>query len=270
MGKQNVVRIGVFIPTECQLLDVACIDILGTMSHEYMSLISYISGGPEPGPATADTESLVSSGHTVSASQVIPLTSGMNILCTHHYSEAAVGAGKFEIVLVPGPDPSTVFDAGAVEWLRHQGEVETTDILSICTGILICGEAGLLKGRTACGPRGLQDKIRDRFGPDIVLKGTELRWVQDGRLWSSGGVTNGNDLVAAYARQSQHFPRPVVEVALAMTDTGDRAQKYSQGQMSFVLGMVRNMLGAAFLASGVGSSKRQRGGERVGTDRELG
>jgi len=61
------------------------------------------------------------------------------------------------------------------------------------------------------------------------------------------GATNGNDLVAAYARQSKHFPRPVVEVALAMTDTGDRAQKYSQGQMSFVFGMIRNILGAVFL-----------------------
>ncbi|KAK7923898.1 ThiJ/PfpI family protein [Apiospora marii] len=262
MGKKNAVRIGVFIPTECQLLDAACVDIFGTISHEYMSLvaglvpqavidlapsvkISYISGGParitEP---TASSEN----GADTASSRVIPLTSGMNILQTHHYAEAAVAPGQLDIVLVPGPDPRTsAFEAGAIDWLRRQGEAETTDILSVCTGIFVCGEAGLLRGRTACGPRGLQDKIRDRFGPDVVLKGTELRWVQDGRFWSSGGVTNGNDLVAAYARQSKHFPRPVVEVALAMTDTGDRAQRYSQGQASFVLGMVRNILGAVFL-----------------------
>ncbi|KAK8082270.1 ThiJ/PfpI family protein [Apiospora saccharicola] len=225
------------------------------------------------------TEPTTSSEHPAGAvsNRVIPLTSGMNILRTCHYTEAAVAPGQLDIVLVPGPDPNTAaFEAGAVDWLRRQGEVETTDILSVCTGIFLCGEAGLLKVRTACGPCGLQDKIRDRFGPDVVLRGTELRWVQDGRFlveWSlrhtksinhiqpvsladppavfflcdAGGVTNGNDLVAAYARQSEHFPRPVVEVALAMTDTGDRAQRYNQGQASFVLGMVRNILGAIFL-----------------------
>lgn len=202
MSKQNVVRIGVFIPTECQLLDVACIDIFGTISHEYMSLvaglvpqavvdfapsvqISYISGGPAP-----VTEPRASTEHMAAAAarnSVIPLTSGMNILRTHHYAEAAVAPGQLDIVLVPGPDPSTAaFEAGAVDWLRRQDEVETTDILSVCTGIFLCGEAGLLKGRTACRPRGLQGKIRDRFGPDVVLKGTELRWVQNGRFWSSG------------------------------------------------------------------------------------
>ncbi|KAK6842138.1 class I glutamine amidotransferase-like protein [Apiospora arundinis] len=257
MGNRGVVRIGVFIPTECQLLDVACVDIFGTISHEYMTLcaglipqavidlapsvrISYISGGPAPSPTTAAASAAaivkepMASDHTAARQQ-------------SHPPHAAVAPGKLDIVLVPGPDPNTTFEAGAIEWLRRQGDVETTDILSICTGILLCGEAGLLKGRTACGPRGLQDKIRDRFGHDVILKGTELRWAQDGRFWSSGGVTNGNDLVAAYARQSKHFPRPVVEVALAMTDTGDRAQKYSQGQTSFVLGMIRNILGAVFL-----------------------
>ncbi|KAK6864690.1 DJ-1/PfpI family domain-containing protein [Apiospora arundinis] len=265
MGNRGVVRIGVFIPTECQLLDVACVDIFGTISHEYMTLcaglipqavidlapsvrISYISGGPAPSPTTAAASAAaivkepMASDHTAASNRVIPPHVG-----TCHYTEAAVAPGKLDIVLVPGPDPNTTFEAGAIEWLRRQGDVETTDILSICTGILLCGEAGLLKGRTACGPRGLQDKIRDRFGHDVILKGTELRWAQDGRFWSSGGVTNGNDLVAAYARQSKHFPRPVVEVALAMTDTGDRAQKYSQGQTSFVLGMIRNILGAVFL-----------------------
>ncbi|KAK7970520.1 ThiJ/PfpI family protein [Apiospora saccharicola] len=234
MGKKNVFRIGVFIPTECQLLDVACVDIFGTISHEYMSLvaglvpqaISYISGGSAP---THMTEPTTSSEHPAGAvsNRVIPLTSGMNILRTCHYTEAAVAPGQLDIVLVPGPDPNTAaFEAGAVDWLRRQGEVETTDILSVCTGIFLCGEAGLLKVRTACGPCGLQDKIRDRFGPDVVLRGTELRWVQDGRFLVEW---------------------PVVEVALAMTDTGDRAQRYNQGQASFVLGMVRNILGAIFL-----------------------
>lgn len=53
-----------------------------------------------------------------------------------------------------------------------------------------------------------------------------------------GGITNGNDLVAAYARQSKHFPRPVVEIALKMADVGDRPQVYGQGQAAFTVGFV--------------------------------
>jgi hypothetical protein len=49
-------------------------------------------------------------------------------------------------------------------------------------------------------------------------------------LRNQGGVTNGNDLIAAYARLSGRFPEPVVELGLAMTETGDRPQRYETGK----------------------------------------
>lgn len=42
-----------------------------------------------------------------------------------------------------------------------------------------------------------------------------------------GGVTNGNDLVAAYMRESGRFAPELVEFCLAMTDVGDRPQQYA-------------------------------------------
>lgn len=52
-------------------------------------------------------------------------------------------------------------------------------------------------------------------------------------------MTNGNDLVAAYARsKSDFFPKPLVEVVLEMTDVGDRAQVYDKSQSRFIVGMV--------------------------------
>jgi hypothetical protein len=53
-----------------------------------------------------------------------------------------------------------------------------------------------------------------------------------------GGITNGNDLVAAYARQSRHFPAPVVEMALQMADVGDRPQEYTKSQTVFTAGII--------------------------------
>jgi len=231
MGKESVVRIGVFIPTECQLLDQACIDIFGSMSHQYMSLLK--GQIPQPVIDLAPSVEIHYIG-SVKPGQPIPLTSNQQILATNHYSDPDVAPGKLDIVLVPGPDPNTsTFGAEQLDWLKKQSEAEGTDILSVCTGIFICGEAGLLKGRTVCGPRGLQDEIAKRYGKDVVQRGTELRWVQDGNFWSSGGVTNGNDLVAAYARQSRHFPKPLVEIVLNVTDVGDRSQEYDKGQSVF-------------------------------------
>jgi transcriptional regulator GlxA family with amidase domain len=90
-------------------------------------------------------------------------------------------------VIVPGPDPLTKWDdiKDATDWLAAHAARPETDILSICTGIYLCGAAGLLKGKKACGPRGLQDHLAKQF-EGVQWVGEELRWVRDGNLWSSG------------------------------------------------------------------------------------
>lgn len=56
-----------------------------------------------------------------------------------------------------------------------------------------------------------------------------------------GGVTNGNDLVAAYCRGSpHHFPGPLVDIVCELTDVGDRPREYVKGQSAFILTMVYN------------------------------
>lgn len=44
----------------------------------------------------------------------------------------------------------------------------------------------------------------------------------------AGGVTNGNDLLAAYARSGKHWPLDIVEAGLALTEVGDRGQFYDK------------------------------------------
>lgn len=123
---------------------------------------------------------------SVRAGEPIQLTANMSITATNHYSDPEVAPGQLDIVLIPGPDPFVPVKPGMVEWLRAQGAVPGTDILSVCTGIFVCGDAGLLKGREVCGPRGLQDMIRARGYGEKALVGDKYRWTQDGNLWSSG------------------------------------------------------------------------------------
>ncbi|KAK1769540.1 class I glutamine amidotransferase-like protein [Phialemonium atrogriseum] len=240
------VRIGVFLPSGAQLLDTACVDLFDMMSHEYLSALEKLPR------AAADIAPHVWIAYvgTVAAGGPIQLTGGMSVTCTHHLSDPEVGAGRLDVVLVPGPDPRLRWDGEVLGWLRgHANRVRDTDILSVCTGIYICGEAGLLRGRRACGPRGLQKEIGERF-EGVTLLGDELRWVSDGNLWSSGGVTNGNDLVAAYARESRHFPGPLVDIATKLADAGERPQKYGASQTGFRIGFAWALLRAWFMGFG--------------------
>jgi len=253
---RKTVHVGVFIPTEAQLLDMACVDIIGTMSYAYMSLIDSMI----PASVLAlcpDVRLYYISA--VQPGQPIPLTSDTSVPCTHHYTSPDVAPGKLDIVLVPGPDPFSTdleLDGGqAAAWLGAQGGCERTDVLSVCTGIMWCGAAGLLKGRSVCGPRGLTAVIQKHgFGAKELI-GEKVRWWQDGNFWSSGGVTNGNDLVAAYCRQSRHFPRPLVEIACEMVDVGDRQQYYEKSQAGFVFTMVLNTFRAWVSGFGRGKAK---------------
>ncbi|KAI1157166.1 class I glutamine amidotransferase-like protein [Nemania diffusa] len=221
---RRVLRVGVFIPTDCQLLDAAGVDILGSMSYEYLSVLGEMV--PKAAVDCAPSIQIHYIG-SVQPGERIPMTSNQAVVATNHYSDAEVAPGKLDIVYVPGPDPSSKFPEGAVEWLAKQGATEGVDILSVCTGIVLCGAAGLLKGREICGPRGMQDILKQQGYEAKSMRGHELRWVQDGNFWSSGGVTNGNDLVAAYARaKPEYFPRPLVELICEQLEVGDRPQEY--------------------------------------------
>lgn len=65
---------------------------------------------------------------------------------------------------------------------------------------------------------------------------------------NAGGITNGNDLVAAYARASQRWPQPVVELGLMLTEVGDRGQFYEQSNVRFTMGFAWQLLRAWFVS----------------------
>ncbi|KAF7561144.1 hypothetical protein G7046_g3020 [Stylonectria norvegica] len=248
------IHIGVFIPSGAQVLDVATVDILGVMSKEYLDALEFL---PAHVKALAPHVK-ISYISSLEQGMDIPLTSNMTIKATHLYTDAEVAPGKIDILVVPGPDPRSTFEEAGLKWLRRHFETEGVDVLSVCTGIYICGAAGILKGKSASGPRGLQDDLKKKdWG--VKLVGDEYRWVRDGNLWSSGGVTNGNDLMAAYARSGKHWAKPLAETGLMLTDVGDRGQVYRESATMFTVGAAWLMLKAWF----AGGSKGTKSGLTV-------
>lgn len=79
-----------------------------------------------------------------------------------------------------------------VGWVREQAKT-CQHVLSVCTGSFILQAAGLLEGRKATthwkGMEGL-----GKLGVQTV----NHRWVRDGNVWSSAGVSAGMDLTLGF------------------------------------------------------------------------
>ncbi|NWJ41293.1 MAG: DJ-1/PfpI family protein [Geothrix sp.] len=67
-------------------------------------------------------------------------------------------------------------------------------VLSVCTGSFLLHAAGLLSGKTATTHWGSLDRLRALGDVSVV----EQRYVQDGSVWSSAGVSAGTDLMLAF------------------------------------------------------------------------
>ncbi|KAJ6786277.1 hypothetical protein PWT90_00817 [Aphanocladium album] len=262
------IKIGVFVPCGAQLLDLACVDVLGVMSKEYFSALR--RAVPLLPAHVVDLAPDVSLYYISSPEQGsdIPLTSGATLKATHLYTDEEVSPGKLDIVMVPGPDPAIDFSDGSLQWLREQAGTSGVDILCVCTGIFLCASAGIVDGKRASGPRGLQALLKDKF-PKVKLVGDNYRWVQDGNFWSSGGITNGNELAAAYARATQRWQQPVVELGLMLSEVGDRGQFYTEGNARFTLKFAWQLLKGWVLSWTTGQRKEGGTGKDAGNANKL-
>jgi putative intracellular protease/amidase len=95
-----------------------------------------------------------------------------------------------DLVLVPGGQGNRPLleDEAVLEWLREidRGSKWTT---SVCTGSLVLGAAGLLRGRRATGHWLYLEPLRS-FGAEPVVG----RFVEDGKFVTAAGVSAGIDM----------------------------------------------------------------------------
>ncbi|KAH8703731.1 ThiJ/PfpI family protein [Talaromyces proteolyticus] len=241
MSSSKELKIGVLLTAPVQLLDFAPIDLFAMATPEYLSLCNI----PPPIVSLAKPCKIYNIGKKSASStdnesdkdrkiQQVTATSG--IVLTHTTADKEVAPGNLDVLFLPGPDPNTIPDEETQEFLRAHNEHNTT-ILVICTAAYTAGYSGIYDGRHASGPKFLIPELQKKF-PKAKWNNT-LRWVQDGNIWSAGGITNGNDLVAAYLRAT--YPGPVAEMVCTMADVGDRALEYDVGMrrgMLFVLWQV--------------------------------
>lgn len=78
-----------------------------------------------------------------------------------------------------------------VPWIRHHYD-QGAHVASICTGVFLLAETGLLDGKAATLHWGFADMFRKRY-PQVKLR-QDLMYIDHGRLYCSAGVSAGLDL----------------------------------------------------------------------------
>jgi transcriptional regulator GlxA family with amidase domain len=126
------------------------------------------------------------------------------------------------------PDPVALGELAG--WLgRHRRHVQT--IASICTGAFVLAEAGLLDGRRATTHWQFLEELRQRYPRARAVD--DGVFVQDGRIWTSAGLSAGVDMMLALV-QEHHGHAVAMAVAKRMVLFLRRSGK--QAQFSAALG----------------------------------
>lgn len=100
-----------------------------------------------------------------------------------------------DYLLVPGGrgTRAEVNNAKLLDFVATRGRA-CKAVLSVCTGSFILHAAGLLAGKRATTHWGSLERLRELGSVEVV----EERFVQDGNVWSSAGVSAGIDLTLAF------------------------------------------------------------------------
>jgi transcriptional regulator GlxA family with amidase domain len=133
---------------------------------------------------------------------------GLRVLPDHSFADAP----QLDVVLVPGGQGTRreVGNEALIEWLRKAG-AQCAWVTSVCTGALLLHEAGFARGKRVTTHWGFVDQLRQRGDVEVLEK---VRYVRDGNLVTSAGVSAGIDMAlwlvgqmhgVPVARQVQHL-----------------------------------------------------------------
>jgi transcriptional regulator GlxA family with amidase domain len=129
-----------------------------------------------------------------------------------------------DIVLLGAHNPvmHTLTEA-ELAYLRKSYE-QCSAFITVCAGMLQAQEAGILAGKTATAPKFLIDQLKKE---DPRTKWVEKRYVKDGKLWTSGALFNGVDLMRAFILDTWGKERKeMVELCLELGSVPVRSVDY--------------------------------------------
>lgn len=102
-----------------------------------------------------------------------------------------------DILLVPGGigTRSHVNNSELIEWIARQATY-VEYVTSVCTGSILLAKAGLLNGLKATTNKRAFDWVESAGGEGILWQ-RSARWVEEGKYFTSSGISAGIDMALA-------------------------------------------------------------------------
>ncbi|KAF2264172.1 class I glutamine amidotransferase-like protein [Lojkania enalia] len=186
--------IGVVLFPGFQLLDVAGpLDILNILSYTHPITLSILSSTLAP-VSTAHSNPLTSNTSNTPSTLPVNSTCSQSLVPTHTFSNPPA---DLEVLLVPGGlgsrDERNVVEV--VQYLKSAvGGLRWC--LTVCTGSPLVARAGWLEERRATTNKRAFGWAKQQH-PDVLWI-AKARWVVDGNVWTSSGISAGIDLMYAW------------------------------------------------------------------------
>ena len=138
---------------------------------------------------------------TTQPHQVIHGQSGLNLLADYRLPELDPRE-PLDTIIITGRGMNELESTAVVDWL-HLAAPHARRIASICGGAMLLAQSGLLDGRRATTHWRLLETMQAAY-PAIRVEGGPI-YVQDGPIWTSGGVSSGFDLTLALVEDDYGF-----------------------------------------------------------------
>jgi transcriptional regulator GlxA family with amidase domain len=165
------------------------------------------------------TANLVGNGDRVvtvaEEARPIRCNKGLRVIPDHSFADTP----PLDVIVVPGGQGTRreVDNPVLIDWLRRVG-TGCAWVTSVCTGALLLHEAGFARGKRVTTHWAFVETLRARGDIEVL---DDVRYVQDGNVVTSAGVSAGTDMALwlvgqihspAIARQVQkyieYYPAP--------------------------------------------------------------
>ncbi|KAF4244551.1 hypothetical protein CNMCM8980_010065 [Aspergillus fumigatiaffinis] len=172
------------------------LEVLNVLSERQQIYLSLLASSLAP-VSTRSPDPAAHQVGSICAQEVLPTGTFADFLKDAPAPDTA--KGKIDVLVVPGGagtrfphliDPVIEFVRAIAPSVKY--------IMSVCNGAGVLARAGVLDGRRATTNKML-------WKPTTALRGDvrwvrEARWVADGKVWTSSGVSAGIDMMLAFVR----------------------------------------------------------------------
>ncbi|WP_199424258.1 DJ-1/PfpI family protein [Actinotalea solisilvae] len=170
MGTGHPMRVGIFVFDDAEELDVVGpYEVLAAWAQQSELRPEVVTFSPDGAG--------------------VRLAKGLRVVPDHGIADV----GALHVLVYPGGHGTRALarDSEHLAWVR-QMRATTALMTSVCTGALVYAAAGLLAGRPATTHHAAFDELAEL--EPAVLADTEARFVDDGDVVTSAGVSAGIDM----------------------------------------------------------------------------